>query len=223
MFTGLFHNWLWQNVIWFSLFFLHNTASMQKLQRLILGSVECTRGKCTLAEGSQSGVAHVMHDDGCRSYRGFYFSLHFRSGWLNVVQKWSGENRLDRSQRCDLILLQVYTFLYIELHTVYWCGVVNAMRDWIWVTSVLSLPPRCHKVLYCSAEPISPCLAFPAGETRPSVVLRSVSSLVVHWGSSALTLNISLTQTEFYLVFALFVRYNPFSKAQHEQSVGSFF
>lgn len=37
-----------------------------------------------------------------------------------------------------------------------------------------SLPRCCLTVLYCSAEPISPCFTFPAGETCYSVVLRSV-------------------------------------------------
>lgn len=91
----------------------------------------------------------------------------------------------------------------------------------IWVTSALSLSRCCHKVLYCSAEPISPCLAFPAGETCHSVVLCSVC----HWscvGGSALTLNILLTQTVFYLVLASLVCYKAFSKARQKQSISFF-
>lgn len=109
----------------------------KKLQWLILGFVECTRGKCTVAEGSQSGVGSGDARRWCHCISLsflivflfvclFVFPIRLACVVVDVVQQWNGENRLDHSQRCDLILIT--SFPCIDLRTVHWHGVVDAMR-----------------------------------------------------------------------------------------------
>lgn len=130
------------------LFFLHNTASMQKLQWLIFGS--CQVHERQMHAGRRKSVwsrlawCTTMVPLCSSAVFSFYISYQVDSV---LYKKWCGENLLDHSQRCDLILLQACTFLSIQLRAVHWRSDVDAIRTWIRVTPALSLPRCCHKVI----------------------------------------------------------------------------
>lgn len=121
----------------------------------------------------------------------FVFFSRFLSGRFNVVQKCCGENQLDGSRSCDLIPLQVH-----------WCSDVQTMR--------MNLGHI--KLLYCSAEPLSPCFTFPAG--------RRVTLLfcVVRWELSTNCKYLAHTDCVLPCVCLLSLQ-QTFSKARRKQSV----
>lgn len=98
MFTGLFYIWLYQNVMRFFFCKWH----LCKTTVVDLRSVACKRGKQTLAKEAGRDAQRWCHVV-------FLSTLFcFLADSYSVVQKWSSENLLDDSQRCDLRVVETY-------------------------------------------------------------------------------------------------------------------